>query len=223
MMQLDYSLDTSAAKLQLEELEHRRHCLLDKKLALEVFLEGSGTDDEVEILDSADEEEVLQEQIASITSFIECAESFEAASTINRQQQEDTNASQALAEALAARDRWDAKACAHDAAFARALSACDSQEWDERGDLLSQPLDIGPRPPSPGEYAVAVTLDCKLNQLCGNRHSKIPTHETHADKEPGALTASRFNGPKARPLWSNISTAQESWPKSECTQVQAWQ
>ena len=39
-------MEAAAAKLQLEELEQRKQFILDEKLALKIFLEDSGTDDE---------------------------------------------------------------------------------------------------------------------------------------------------------------------------------
>jgi hypothetical protein len=86
-----------------------------------------------------------------LQAFVASLENKQAASCTVDAEAANIRASLLLAETLAAQESWDLRVSQHDARFARALSACSSEEWEEQGDLLSDPLqDLPPRPVSPG-------------------------------------------------------------------------
>jgi hypothetical protein len=86
-------------------------------------------------------------------AFVATLENQKAASCVLDVEAANNRASLLLAESLSARESWYLRVAQHDARFARALSACSSEEWEEQGDLLSDPLhDLPPRPCSPGRH-----------------------------------------------------------------------
>jgi hypothetical protein len=155
MSKLD-CMDIAAARLQLAELQQRCQCIADSRLALKLFLDEAGQEGEDGGL-AGDllEEQCLREQISVLASLIRDFEGQAAASRMHAEQEASAEAARMLAACLETRDQWDARLCAHDAALARELSFCDSEEWDEIGDLISRPLQVGPRPASPGEPFIA--------------------------------------------------------------------
>lgn len=136
------------AKEQLQELQRQWQCLSDARMALSMFFADSGQPCALGTDNS--EEELLQEQMASLEAYVASLEDQKAASLLDHAEAANNRASLLLAESLSARESWDLRVAQHDARFARALSVCSRDEWDERGNLLNDALhDLPPRPCSP--------------------------------------------------------------------------
>ena len=143
--------DLAVARLQLAELQQRCQCIVDSRLALKLFLEDAGQEGEDIAGVDLSEEQFLREQIGNLTVVINNLQSEAAASRIQAEERASIEAARMLAACLETRQQWDDRLCAHDAAFARELSFCSSEEWEEVGDLISRPIHVAPRPQSPGE------------------------------------------------------------------------
>lgn len=169
--------DVLAAKLQLQELQARHQSALDARVAMAVFLgkdnDQQQTPGQTHISSSwlpADDWETnqLREQIDSLTAFITDYEDSIAANSLQEQEQMNNTAYEAsfkLADCLAAQESWNKQISDHDAAFAMSLARCNSYDWEDRGDLLQDPLYIPPRPCSPGVpnwLTESTTLYCQL-------------------------------------------------------------
>jgi hypothetical protein len=147
-------IDGTAARLQLEELQSRWQDLQDNKLALQLFLLDSASetlpdDFDVQLADMFDtcEEQQLQEQIASLSSFITVVEDQQVALNSIAEEEAQQAASLQLATALEAQEQWEASVLRpHDAALARAIAGCNARDWRERGELLEHPMDLSGRP-----------------------------------------------------------------------------
>ncbi|WIA13220.1 hypothetical protein OEZ85_006812 [Tetradesmus obliquus] len=136
------------AKEQLQELKAQWQCHNDARMALSLFLADSGQ--QSALGSDGSEQLLLQEQMATLEAYVASLEDQKAASLLDDAEAANNRASQLLAESLSARESWDVRVAQHDARFARALSVCRSEEWEEQGDLLSDPLQgLPPRPGSP--------------------------------------------------------------------------
>lgn len=155
-----HSSDVLAARVQLEELRGQLQCTLDAELALRAALccdaDNGGALDDLGLLG---EQFALDEQIASLEAFVasfEHEEAVQQAAELAAHEEAEAEASHQLAARLDAQMRWDAGACAHDAALARELAACDARTWNKSGDLIERPLDLSLRPAVPGAASCQV-------------------------------------------------------------------
>jgi len=159
-------LDCTVARLQLEELELRSQALADGGLALQLLLQeqlgtdsAPQTDDILQSLLDASEEQQLQEQITSLSQFIAVAEGQQTALDSVAEEEAQQAASLQLATALQAQEEWDATVLRpHDAALARAIADC-STDWEELGQGLQNPLDLTGRPTEPQDPGTLGDLD----------------------------------------------------------------
>lgn len=160
-----------AAQLQLQELQAQLQCRADAKTAMAVYLQHSNDaheqigDQQHDSMDSSiplDDWETcqLQEQIAALTLLVNTHDSQKVAASLQAQEEANNAAIKAslqVADRLAEQESWHKRIIDHDAEFARSLAFCDSEEWEANGDNLESPLQLGPRPSSPGRCrAVAV-------------------------------------------------------------------
>lgn len=146
-------VDLVAAKLQLAELQKQSQALQDAQLAMQLFLEDlDGEDFALQTSASADsvELELLREQMSNLSAVITAAEDEQAALRMLDQEEASQAASLQLADALTAQEQYDATVLRpHDGALARAIASCDEWEWQGRGELIEDPLDISDRPEEP--------------------------------------------------------------------------
>lgn len=145
--------EVEAARVQLKELLAAQQVIADGKLALSMFLLDRPDSEQQTTCcaqEANEEEQALEEQIIYLKALIASYDSQQAASSIAAEEEANNRLSMALATCLGAREAWDAHVSMHDARFARAISVCDSEEWEEDGDLMEQPLQMPPRPVSPG-------------------------------------------------------------------------
>ena len=161
-------VDSVAARLQLTELQLQYQCLQDNRLALQLFLEQDPAherhyEDQVDPSSSL-EEELLLEQIASLYSFVTAAEDQQVALNSIQLEEAQQAASLQLATTLEAQEQWDATLLRpHDAALARAIAGCSSQDWEGKGALLEGPVGLTGRPACPAE------LGERCRQCCEQR------------------------------------------------------
>lgn len=157
--------EVHAARLQLLEVQTRLQCITDAKVALGVFLQDQGQQADQNAYQHSsngqEEEQLLQEQAAALKAYIANAEGQHAAGRLLQREEASIKASLQTAQALSARDNWDAVVVLHDRNFAMEVDLCSSEEWDDWGAHLNRPLVLSaPRPASPGEPSWPAAPGC---------------------------------------------------------------
>eukprot|EP00775_Hariotina_reticulata_P012513 gene12513-12647_t len=155
--------EVHAARLQLFELQARLQCISDAKVALGLFFQDQGQQADLNAhqhgSNGQEEEQLLQEQAAALKSYIASLESQHAAGRLLQREENGFRASLQTAQALSARDNWDAVVGRHDRQLAMEVDMCSSEEWDNWGDHLNRPLMMPtPRPASP-ECAIVLVSE----------------------------------------------------------------
>ncbi|GLC42596.1 hypothetical protein PLESTB_001117400 [Pleodorina starrii] len=140
-----------ALKLQEEELRLQHDALLAQRLALSYACRANDDqDDDVEfVLEvSAGAEDTAQlalveKQLAEVQNK-RSRLAVEDLQEVRQYQERLARSSRVVAESLQQHERWRARIAQHDAAFARRLDNIDSDDWDDYGDDIEDPLDLPP-------------------------------------------------------------------------------